>query len=327
MSRTYTDGVNPTHTQTATVPSSGRDTAGRHHLVDRVTWRLAVANLAAQIGIIVTGGLVRVTGSGLGCSEWPMCEPGQFAPVFHEATSYHPFVEFGNRTLTGVLVLIAGALLIALYRREPVRGRPGVFKALAWSVVAGIAAQALIGGFSVIWDLHPALVGSHMYVSLALVAVSAYLVARLAQEDGPALAPEQPVRALVWALVAVAAVLAVLGVVTTGTGPHSGDENAPYRFALDPVMITRAHSLSVWLFLILLALTIWATLRSGRSWRIWLPTLAVTLAQGLVGYIQYFTGLPILLVVLHMLLAALFVAALTAAVTELHPRAARRLPA
>ncbi|HHW84381.1 MAG TPA: cytochrome oxidase assembly protein [Actinomycetales bacterium] len=291
------------------------------HLVDRVTWRLAIANLAAQIGIIVTGGAVRLTGSGLGCSEWPLCEPGQFTPVFHEATSYHPFVEFGNRTLTGVLVLIAGLLLIALYRREPVRSRPPIFRALAWAVVAGIAIQALVGGFSVWWDLHPAIVGGHMYISLGLVATSAYLVARLRQEDGPAAPPAQPLRSIVWALVVVAAALSVFGVITTGTGPHSGDENAPYRFALDPVMITRVHSLSVWLFAILLAAAVFFTVRSGHSWRIWLPTIVVTALQGVVGYTQYFNGLPILLVGIHMLLAALFVAVLAIAVTQLHPRA------
>ncbi|HZK04773.1 MAG TPA: COX15/CtaA family protein [Actinomycetaceae bacterium] len=294
------------------------------HLVDKLTWRLAVANLIAQIGIIVSGGLVRLTGSGLGCSTWPMCEPGQFTPVFHEAASYHPFVEFGNRTMTGVLVLIAGALLLAVYRREPVRSRPAVFRLLVWLVIAGIAAQAVIGGFSVLFELHPALVGSHMYFSLALVALSAYLMARLRQEDGPVAPPEQPLRTLLWAMLAVAAIMLVFGVITTGTGPHSGDENTPYRFALDPVAITRLHSSAVWAFVILLAASFWFTIRSGRSWRIWLQTLTITVLQGIVGYSQYLTGLPILLVLAHMLLAALFVAALVGAATVLHPRAELR---
>lgn len=301
--------------------SASRDHSGTRHLVDGVTWGLAIANLVAQIGIILTGGLVRLTGSGLGCSTWPLCEPGQFTPVFHEATSYHPFVEFGNRTLAGVLVVIAGALLLALYRRDPVRHRPAVFKMLAWAVVAGIAVQAVVGGFSVLWDLHPAIVGGHMYISLGLVAVSAYLVARLRQPDGPASAPSQPLRSLMWATVLVAAVLSVLGVITTGTGPHSGDADAPYRFALDPVAITRAHSLSVWLFVVLLAACVFFTVRAGLPVRIWMPTIVITVVQGIVGYAQYFGGLPIVLVALHMLLAAVFVAALTVAVTRLHPRA------
>lgn len=290
-------------------------------LVDPVTWRLAVANLAAQIGIIVTGGLVRLTGSGLGCSTWPMCEPGQFTPVFHEAESYHPFVEFGNRTLTGVLVIIAGLLLWALSTREPVKRRPDSLRVLAFAVIVGIAAQALLGGASVIWDLHPALVGSHMYISLGLVAVSAVLVARLRQGDGRAAAPENPLRFALWLLVAAAAVMLALGVVTTGTGPHSGDADAPYRFALDPLLITRLHSGAVWVFVALLALVTHLTYRTGRAWTVWLPTVLVTLANGAVGYGQYFNGLPILLVLLHMTLAALLVAALTIAVVQLHPRA------
>lgn len=289
--------------------------------VDRLTYGLALANLWAQITIIVTGGLVRLTGSGLGCSTWPQCEPGTLTPVWHEATSYHPFVEFGNRTLTGVLGFLAVALLVALYVREPVRSRPRIFKVLAWSVLVGIGAQAVIGGMSVLWELHPAFVGSHMYVSLILVAVSAYLVARLKQEDGPAVAPSQPLRALVWVLLADAAVLLVLGVLTTGAGPHSGDSSEINRLAIDPLLITRIHSASVWLFIGLLAAAIWLTHKQGGSVRVWVPVLLVSLAQGAVGYFQYFSGLPILMVALHMTLAAIYVAVLTIAATELHPRA------
>lgn len=295
-------------------------------LVDPLTWKLAIANLVAQIGIIVTGGLVRLTGSGLGCSTWPMCEPGQFTPVFREAESYHPFVEFGNRTLTGVLVVIAGALLWAMFTRQPVKRRPTGLRNLAFAVIGGIAIQALVGGASVIWELHPALVGSHMYISLGLVTVSAYLVARLRQADGPVFAPENPLRTVVWLLVAAAAVLLALGVVTTGTGPHSGDADAPYRFALDPLLVTRLHSGAVWVFVALLAAASHLTYRSGRDWKVWLPLMLVTVANGAVGYGQYFNGLPILLVLLHMTLAAMLAAALTIAVTQLHPRADLRDP-
>ena len=301
-------------------PTAG--SSGRTHLVDTLTWRLAIANLIAQIGIIGTGGLVRLTGSGLGCSTWPMCEPGQFAPVFHEATSYHPFVEFGNRTMTGVLSVIAIALLVAVYLREPVRHRPPVFRVLAWSVLALIGVQALLGGLTVHADLHPAIVGSHMYLSLALVAVSAYLVARLGQEDGAPIGPGQPLRLLIWIVFGAAAVMLILGVITTGTGPHSGDDEVGYRFALDPLLITRTHSASVWVFIVALAATTWVSMRSDRGWRRWMPLWALTAAQGVVGYVQYFNGLPILLVFLHMVLAALMVAALTMVAANLWPRGA-----
>ncbi|MPV35806.1 cytochrome oxidase assembly protein [Georgenia subflava] len=295
---------------------------------------MAVANLIAQIGIIVTGGAVRLTGSGLGCSEWPMCEPGSFTPVFHEATSIHPYIEFGNRTITGVLTVIAVALLWAVYRREPVASRPGGVKALAWVVLGGIALQAVIGGITVWVDLHPAIVGSHMLISLALVAVSAYLLVRLRSADGPArplLAG--PARVLPWLLATLAALMVALGTVVTGTGPHSGDEDAAFRYALDPLIVTRAHALSVWLFVavavagavLLLRRRTDPSLDGAR--RAWWWLLAVTLAEGVIGYTQYFTGLPEVLVGLHMLGAALVVTTATFACSGLYSRSESHAPA
>ncbi|MGM0384364.1 MAG: COX15/CtaA family protein [Actinomycetota bacterium] len=287
---------------------------------DALTHRLAVANLAAQIGIIVTGGLVRVTGSGLGCSTWPLCEPGSFTPMFHEEMSFHPIIEFGNRTLTGVLVVIALALLWAVHRREAMRRRPRVFRVLARVILGLILAQAVIGGLSVLADLHPAIVGSHMYFSLALVAVSAHLLARLRQDDAAAAPPPFPLPLLVAGLAVVGALMLVAGVITTGTGPHSGDADAPYRFTLDPVLVTRTHSALVWLFVALLAATTVATERAGLGWRRWQWLIALTAIQGVVGYAQYFTGLPEALVVAHMFLAAAIVAAATMAITSLWRR-------
>lgn len=289
------------------------------HLVDKLTWRLALANLAAQIGIIVTGGLVRLTGSGLGCSTWPMCEPGQFTPEFHEAMGIHPIIEFGNRTLTGVLTVIALALLWALFKREPARSRPRVLKGLAIAVLAGIGIQAVVGGITVLVELHPAVVGVHMSLSLVLVAISAYLVWRIRQEDLPARAPRYSV--LLWALGAVGALMMVLGVITTGSGPHSGDDEAPYRFAFDPVEVTRLHSIAVWAFVVLLALVLIASVRSGDGIARWRWVLALVAVQGVVGYWQYFTGLPILLVLIHMFLAAVMVAVTTIAIADCWRRA------
>ena len=121
--------------------------------VDRLTRNLAIANLVAQIVIIVTGGAVRLTGSGLGCSQWPLCEPGQFTPVFHEESTIHPYIEFGNRTLTGVLAVIAVALLLAVYSRPATRDRREVIK-LAWLPLIGIAIQAVVGGITVLSLIH-----------------------------------------------------------------------------------------------------------------------------------------------------------------------------
>lgn len=295
--------------------------------MDRLTWGLAVANLVAQIGIIVTGGAVRLTGSGLGCSSWPMCEPGSFTPVFREATSIHPYIEFGNRTLTGVLSVIAVALLVAMYRRRPTASRPAGLRRLAWLPLAGIALQAVVGGVTVWYDLHPAIVGSHMLISLALVAVSAYLVVRLRAADAPARPLTPPrLRALPWVVALVATAVVVLGTVVTGTGPHAGDADEPFRYALDPLIVTRVHSASVWLFVaVVVAGAVWLVRRRddadlAGARRAWWGLLAVTAVEGLIGYTQYFTGLPELLVGLHMLGAALVVTAATFACSGLYAR-------
>lgn len=303
--------------------------------VDKLTDRLAIANLVAQIVIIVTGGLVRLTGSGLGCSQWPYCEPGQFTPQFHEATSYHPFIEFGNRTLTGVLTVIAIALLVAVYRREPTKHRPAV-KKLAWWPLIGIIVQAVIGGMSVIFDLHPAFVGSHMLISLALVAVSAYLIWRLRRPDSaPApIIPSSKSLALVLAI--DASLLVTMGTVVTGAGPHSGDADAPYRWAMDTVAVTRIHSLLAWSILAITLFGIFATARErnaeptparDKAVTMWQLLFGALLLEGAIGYSQHFLGLPIALVALHLLGASLITTAATFACCSLFSRETADRPA
>lgn len=274
----------------------------------RILW----ANLVCQIGIVVTGGLVRLTGSGLGCSSWPQCEPGEFTPVMHEAQTYHAFVEFGNRTLTGVLGV--AALLTLWVTWNSGRGRG--YRWLGAVPLLGVVAQALIGGLVVLLHLHPATVSLHFLVSMVLVAVSTALLVRHREPDGAA-RPLVSVtsRRLTCALAVVSVVVVVLGSVTTGAGPHSGDEEVAYRLALDPVWAAKIHAWAVWAYVgLLFALLV--TLRSQRAaapraWSTALVLLAVTLAQGLLGYVQYFTGLPIWLVATHMLGASLLVAAQT----------------
>ncbi len=331
MAATYPGGVTSTSPLPASATPPATATPGpsrsRDGLVDRLTWGLAVANLVAQIGIIVTGGAVRLTGSGLGCSEWPMCEPGSFVPVEHPEMGVHQYIEFGNRTLTGVLGIIALALVWAVYRRQPTASRPAALKRLALLPLIGIAIQAFVGGVTVWVDLHPAIVGSHMLISLALVAVSTYLLLRLASPDAPARAASSGrFRTVGGLVVLVGVVLLVLGVVTTGAGPHSGDATEPYRWALDPALISRLHALAVWAFVVLVVvgLLLARRERNAAALRAWGWLLAVTLLQGLIGYVQYFTGLPELLVGLHMLGAALTVVAIVYAVGSL---ATRALPA
>lgn len=265
-------------------------------------------NLISQIGIILSGGAVRLTGSGLGCSTWPHCEPGQFTPELTMASGIHPFVEFGNRTLTGVLSVFAVAVLLVTWRWL---GHKGVgFRRLAWVPLIGTALQAMIGAFVVWFDLHPGLVSPHFLISPLLGAVSMVLLVRLYDGDGRRRLAV-PARAVtVFVPLAVAGLLVlVLGTIVTGTGPHSGDAGDVTRIAMDPVIAARIHAIAVYVFCALLAVLL-VVLHRARARREaivaawWL--VALTLAQGAVGYIQYFLGLPELVVFLHMIGAALF---------------------
>lgn len=269
---------------------------------------VVVANLVAQIVIVVTGGAVRLTGSGLGCSTWPQCEPGQFTPRVHEATSWHPFIEFGNRTLTGVLVVLAVAVALVVTGD---RARSRSYRALGLAPLVGVLAQAVLGGAAVLLDLNPVVVSSHFLVSMALVAVSVVLVRRTAEGDAaPLPAVGAGTRTLSRLLAGVAVGVLALGTVTTGAGPHSGDDARGYRFAVDPVAMARVHALAVWVFVAVLVAVL-ASLRGAppaarhAGWVL----LVVTLAQAATGYAQLATGLPIALVNLHMLGAALLTAA------------------
>ncbi|MFC8924029.1 heme A synthase [Cellulosimicrobium sp. NPDC057127] len=286
----------------------------------RWTRPVLVANLVAQIGIIVTGGAVRLTGSGLGCSTWPQCHPGQFSAEFHPATTYHEFVEFGNRTLTGVLGVVAVLALLLVWTD---RSRVLSYRLLGAVPLLGVAAQAVIGGVIVLLHLHPGWVSLHFLVSAALVAVSLLLLHRSGEGDGPPVPTvDRATRATAWVLAALTAAVVTLGVITTGAGPHSGDDEVGYRLAVDPAAMSKLHAWAVWVFVAVLVLYLVRVRRASPVVRraAWL-LLAITLAQGAVGYVQYFTGLPALLVGLHMLGSALLVAGTARAVLTTRTRA------
>ena len=284
--------------------------AGRIDRFRHWTRPILIANLIGQIGIIGTGGAVRLTKSGLGCSTWPQCEPGSFTPQFHEATTLHPYIEFGNRTLTGVLGVIGVLVLVALYT-DLKRSRS--YRLLGLVPIVGVLAQALIGGVVVLLHLHPGWVSLHFGVSAALVAASLYLLHRHGEGDTaptPVVGPR--VHALSWVLAVLTAAVIVLGVLTTGAGPHSGDAEVGYRIAIDPALLTRLHAVAVWAFLAALIGYLVAVRRGPvLVRRAALILLVITLAQGAIGYVQYFTGLPELLVGLHMIGAAVLVAGTT----------------
>lgn len=283
------------------------------------TRRLLVLNVIAQVGIVVTGGLVRLTGSGLGCPTWPQCVPGSYTPVVEQAEGFHKYIEFGNRTLTGVVGLTALLALVAAWRL----GRPKL-RPLAVLPLALVGLQGLIGGWTVLTGLDPATVALHFVVSVVLISVSVLLLLRAEEGDGPPVPLVPPLlRRLAWLLAVVGAAVIVLGTLVTGSGPHSGDADEPARFALDPRTMSWLHADLVLLFtgllvgvLVGLALVGAPATARRRGW--WV--LGVTLAQGAIGYVQYATDLPEVLVLLHMLGASLLTVTLTALLVSLRRR-------
>jgi cytochrome c oxidase assembly protein subunit 15 len=267
----------------------------------------AIASLVVNIGIVITGGVVRLTGSGLGCPSWPRCSDRSFVP--HRALGVHSAIEFGNRMLTFVVAAVAVATLVVAWRL----GRREL-RRIAFLLALGVPAQAVIGGITVLTDLNPWIVSFHLLVSLAMVGLSVVLIRRVDEGDGPPL-PLVP-GGVVWltrGVFLVGWVVLYVGTVVTGSGPHAGDVDAP-RNGLDPRALTQLHTDVVFL---LLGLTVAAVVmvRTGDApsvvRRAATSLLAVELAQGVVGFVQYFTGLPVVLVATHLLGAALLSAATT----------------
>ncbi len=263
------------------------------------------ALVALQAGIVVTGGAVRLTGSGLGCPTWPQCTPGSYTPVPHQAQGrLHSWIEFGNRLLTFVLIIsiIAAVIGVIRWRRE-YREQ----KALLWLAGAqllGVIAQIVLGGITVLTHLNPATVGAHFLLSIILLAASLSLRQRMLQTTRVQASPTSTI--LIRVLLGLTALVLTLGTVVTGSGPHAGDIQA-HRYHLDPRTISWLHADTV---IALIALTFALILlikvsenESGRSLLMRRATffLFICLAQGLIGYIQYFTGLPEALVAAHLL--------------------------
>jgi len=263
---------------------------------------LAWATLVANVVLVVTGGAVRLTGSGLGCPTWPRCTESSFTP--RGALDVHAAIEFGNRMLTFVLVAVAVATFVAAWgspRRD--------VRVLAFVLALGIPAQAIIGGFTVLTDLNPWVVSFHLLCSLAIIGLSVLFLHRLSH-PAPSSVVRGPTLVLAWLTFASAWVVLYLGTVVTGSGPHAGDEDAA-RNGLDPLQVSQLHADSVFLFLGL-CIGLYFTVRSvGLPSRPVAVLLGVIVAQGAIGFVQYFSDLPIVLVGFHMLGAALVSAAVT----------------
>lgn len=272
--------------------------------------RLAVANLVAQIGIMVTGVTVRVTGSGLGCPEWPACFPGSMVPVSNaDVAPLHQWVEFGNRLLTFVIVIVAGLVLLAALGTRPRRRRLTVLAAV---MPAGIVAQAVIGGLTVLTDLAWGGVAVHFMVSAVLVWLSMALVRAAGEGAGPP-RPVVPsaIRGLVAVSSAVLAALLVAGTLVTAAGPHAGDSETP-RLGLGVEAMAQLHAELLFGYLGLLVglgFAMHAVAAPPAVVRRFRVLIVIVLAQGLLGGTQYLLGVPEVLVVLHVLGAGLVTAA------------------
>jgi len=272
--------------------------------LERFVRPLGWATLVANCGLVVTGGAVRLTGSGLGCPTWPRCTDESFTP--HGALDLHEAIEFGNRMLTFVLTAIA----IATFAAAWTTGRRDL-RLLALLLGLGIPAQAIVGGVTVLTDLNPWVVSFHLLASLAIIGLAVLFLRRI---DQPAPTPARgPAVVLAWVTFAAAWVVLYVGTVVTGSGPHAGDAESP-RNGLDPLQVSQLHADAVFLFVGLTIGLLFAVHAVGgppEAKRAVLVLLGVELAQGAIGFVQYFTDLPELLVGFHMLGAALISAAVT----------------
>lgn len=279
---------------------------------------LCTGALLALGGIVLTGGAVRLTGSGLGCTDWPTCSQDRLVA----SLDFHPMMEFVNRLLTGVVSVAVMAAVLGALARVP-RRRDLVW--LAWGLVAGVIGQILLGAAVVLADLAPPFTIGHFLLSSVLVA-NAIVLRHRAGTDETAPSPtasttastaaaafggappiNRSVRRLTALVLVTAALVTVAGTVVTGAGPHGGDDRAA-RIDVTITTVSRIHSLAAWTFLAIL-IALWLVLVrrgvGGPPLRAAQGLIMVAAAQGALGYVQYFMGIPALLVGFHLLGATL----------------------
>jgi cytochrome c oxidase assembly protein subunit 15 len=269
--------------------------------------RVTLLALLALSFIVVTGGAVRITGSGLGCPDWPTCANGRVVPEL----SFHQLVESVNRAITGLVSLAVVLAVLGSVLRVP-RRRDLIV--LSLGLVLGIVAQIVLGGETVKHDLDPPYVMAHFLLSLLIVWDATVLHHRAGEDEGRAVPVVPPDLLVLARLIVVSAALAIfIGTVVTGAGPHAGDERAS-RLDLDVADVARFHGIAVILVVLITVTTLWRLRRLGApadAVRRGDVLLAILLAQAAVGYAQYFTGVPALLVGIHIAGAtAVWVAAL-----------------
>ena len=263
-------------------------------------------SLGSQILIVVTGGAVRLTGSGLGCPTWPECEPGSLVNVPEQGI--HGVIEFGNRLLTFLLLFISLGTFITVMRLKK-----GHRKGLFWTSLGlglGIVAQAVLGGITVLTGLNSWIVGAHFLVSMALIVIATFLF--WYSRGRRVLTPNKSISRLSALLVPVGATVIVIGVILTGSGPHAGDYDTP-RNGLDSELWSHYHSYPAYLLLVLTLLMVAMRYKKTgiNSARFPVALLGVISAQAMLGLTQTWLGLPVLLVGIHMLGASVLASMIT----------------
>lgn len=280
-------------------------------ITHRHVLRLAQVALVLQVALIASGAAVRVTGSGLGCPNWPTCIGGSLPTT--PALGTHGLIEFSNRLLAVVMEGV-GILLVLALRRIP---HPKSWSRLAWVQAAVVPLQAMIGGLLVLSGLNPYVLMLHFLTSFPLVYAAAALLHRL---RGVTRTAEASVRLLTGALVASSALVLAVGTLVTGTGPHAGDPKVD-RLPFKPRDVTQLHADAVYLLVGLTLATLLVTWNT--PWRRWVLALTgLLVAQAGLGYWQYYTGVPAGLVELHVLGASL----VFTTATWLHVTSARPTP-
>ncbi|MEU9299335.1 COX15/CtaA family protein [Streptomyces sp. NPDC048269] len=266
----------------------------------RIVRRAAAAALLMSVVIVVTGGAVRLTGSGLGCDTWPKCTDDSL--VATPAQGFHGAIEFGNRMLTYVLSAAVGWVILAARSAKPWRA---ALTKLGWVQFVIVMANAVLGGITVMTGLNPYSVAGHFLLATALITVTTVTWQRTREGDSaPRPRVPGPVRKLARAMLAVTFVLIAAGTVVTGSGPHAGDRSEIRRMPFDWSATAHVHAVAAWV-VCALAVAMWLVLRvvdapadtRARA----RDLLIVLLAQGGIGYVQFFTELPELLVAAHML--------------------------
>jgi cytochrome c oxidase assembly protein subunit 15 len=278
----------------------------------RTVQRLALASVVANAAIVVTGGAVRLTSSGLGCPTWPRCTSGSYTPT--SAYAAHGVIEFTNRLLTFALTAVVVATLVAVVRQRP---RRAPLVRLASVLVLGIPAQAVLGGITVLTGLNPWTVMAHFLLSMVLLATAVSL--HWQTKERPHGVVPAPLRGLAYGVLGVVAVTLAAGTVVTGSGPHSGDPKAG-RTGFDPASVSQLHADLVML-LVGLSVALWLALRAvGAPSRTAAQLVGVEVGQAAIGWTQYFTHLPVVLVGAHLAGACLVLIAATRVVLSLRDR-------